>query len=192
MSTKTTLGPLFEQAVVHGARAHAPHRRKGTGTPYFAHPLQVAGIALEHGADEEQAAAALLHDVIEDTAISHAELAETFGERVADIVRDCSDTEDHEDKGDWRERKERYLAHLRQAGPDVALVSCSDKLHNARSIVMDLRTHGPSFLDNTFTGKREGTLWYYGELVEIFAALDVPEALCRELRITVSAMKDLA
>lgn len=194
MTTETPirLSELFEKAVVYGARAHDGDVRKKTTTPYFSHPLQVAGIALEHGADEEQAAAALLHDVIEDTAVTHAELAHEFGARVADIVRACSDTEDHEEKGDWRRRKVDYLAHLKSAGPDVALVSCADKLHNARSIVMDLRAQGPGFLDKTFTGKRKGTLWYYGELVEVFAGLDVPAVLREELRIAVEAMQELS
>lgn len=172
--------------------AHTQHVRKGTAVPYFSHPLQVAAICLEHGADEEQAAAALLHDVIEDTPTTHAEIAEAFGSRVADIVRACSDTEDHEEKSEWRGRKERYLGHLRTQLRDVTTVSCADKLHNARSIVTDLRTHGPDFLDKTFTGKRDGTLWYYQALVEVFAGLDVPEALRRELEITVSNMVALA
>ena len=189
---KTTLGTLFQDALVYGAKAHDGHLRKGTQAPYYSHPLQVAGIALEHGADEEQAAAALLHDVLEDTDATHGDLAARFSERVAYIVRGCSDTEDHEAKEAWRPRKEKYLADLRQAGPDIALVSCADKLHNARSIAMDLRMHGASFLDKHFKGKRDGSLWYYRQLVEIFAGLDVPKALQNELKIAVESLEALA
>jgi GTP pyrophosphokinase len=186
---KTSLGELFQRALVYGAKAHEGHARKGSGVPYYSHPLQVAGIALEHGADEEQAVAALLHDVIEDTPTTHADLARTFGMRVADIVRALSDTEDHEAKAPWRQRKVEYLAHLSTVGPDVALVSCADKLHNARSILMDLRAHGPDFMERTFSGKREGTLWYYRALVDTFADLDVPATLQRELRIVVEELE---
>jgi len=74
----------------------------------------------------------------------------------------------------------------------LAVGTLGSGVHTARSIVTDLRTHGPDFLDKTFTGKREGTLWYYQALVEVFAGLDVPEALRRELEITVSNMVALA
>ncbi|MCP5043933.1 MAG: HD domain-containing protein, partial [bacterium] len=82
--------------------AHDGQYRKGTGIPYVSHVLQVAGIALEHGADEDQAIAALLHDVVEDTHYSGADMAERFGDRVAKIVLDCSDTEDPDNKPPWR------------------------------------------------------------------------------------------
>jgi len=185
------LGALFQDAFAYAADAHANQRRKASGTPYISHPMQVAGLALEHGADEELAAAALLHDVIEDTPTTHAELAERFTRRIADIVRACSDTEDHEEKSAWRPRKEAYLAHLRTESVDAALVSCADKVHNARSILSDLRTQGPSSFDR-FTGKRDGTLWYYRALVDTFQTLDVPTALLCELEIAVEGMEALA
>lgn len=190
-TTDGPLGELFERALCFATRAHNGHWRKGSTIPYISHPLQVAGIALEYGADEEQAAAALLHDVIEDTPTTRAEIRGEFGPRVADIVWACSDTDDHEAKGAWRPRKEAYFADLRQEGPDAALVSCSDKVHNARSIVADLRLAGPDFFER-FTGKRDGTLWYYRSLVEIFEGLDVPAGLLGELRTAVESMEALA
>ena len=56
----------FERAMVYAARAHRTQKRKGSGVPYLSHLMQVAGLALEYGADEDVAIAALLHDVIED------------------------------------------------------------------------------------------------------------------------------
>lgn len=188
---KLKLDELFEGALLFAKRAHDGQYRKGAHVPYISHPMQVAGLAIEYGADQEQAAAALLHDVIEDTPATHAALATEFGPRVADIVRGCSDTEDHTTKSEWRPRKESYLAHLREAGPDVALVSCADKLHNARSIVADLRTDGVAFFE-TFTGKRDGTLWYYRSLVEVFKGHDLPAGLVSELRVAVETMEALA
>lgn len=179
-----SLNQRFQDALVLAVQTHDGQVRKGSGNPYVCHPLQVCGIALEHGADEDQAIAALLHDILEDTHHTYEDLVNRFGSRVADTIRGCSDCEEPDDKGPWRERKERYLAHLRDAGPDIALVSCSDKLHNARSILTDLRTHGSALWDR-FTGKKDGSLWYYAELVAIFGGLPVPPALHAELSDTV-------
>ncbi len=123
-------------------QAHARQKRKGTETPYVSHLLGVASLVLEHGGDEEQAIAALLHDAVEDQG-AHQEpvIRERFGDRVADIVLGCTDA-DTLPKPPWRERKERYIEHLEHASSDVLLVSCADKVHNARAIVTDLKTHG--------------------------------------------------
>ena len=78
-------------------------------------------------------------------------------------------------KADWGERKRAYLAHLAQASDDVLLVSGSDKLHNARAIVSDLLKIGPDVF-NRFTAGRDGTLWYYRSLAEIFEQRRAPMA----------------
>lgn len=147
--------------------AHAVHHgqfRKGTGIPYMAHVLGVAAIAMEYGANEDEAIGALLHDAAEDGGgeATLAEIRARFGDAVGDIVLGCSDSlvEDPEDKLPWRERKENYLAHLENAGPSVCLVSAADKLHNVRAIIHDYREHGDDLWPR-FQGLRDGTLWYY-------------------------------
>jgi len=147
--------------------AHQVHRgqfRKGTGIPYIAHILGVAALAIEYGADEDAAIAALLHDAAEDGGgeATLAEIRASFGDAVADIVLGCSDSlvEDPEDKLPWRERKENYLAHLESASAAVCLVSAADKLHNVRSIIRDYHEHGEDVWQR-FQGRRDGTLWYY-------------------------------
>ena len=87
----------------------------------------------------------------------------------------------------WRARKEAYIAHLETADPDVLLVSCADKLHNARAILTDFRTHGTAVFDR-FRGGREGTLWYYVALAEAFRRL-MPGPLAEELAETVAALE---
>ena len=103
-------------------------------------------MAIEYGADEDEAIGALLHDAAEDGGgeATLAEIRARFGDAVADIVLGCSDSlvEDPEDKLPWRERKENYLAHLENASTSVCLVSAADKLHNVRSIMRDYREHG--------------------------------------------------
>jgi (p)ppGpp synthase/HD superfamily hydrolase len=164
------LSSRFETALSFAARLHAEQQRKSTEVPYISHLLSVCGLVLEHGGTEEQAIAALLHDAIEDQggAATRETILRLFGSEVAAIVEGCTDA-DTIPKPPWRERKERYLAHLADAPEDVRLISCADKLHNARTILADLRVSGAEVW-NRFRGGREGTLWYYRALVTAFTA----------------------
>jgi GTP pyrophosphokinase len=169
MADETLRQPLtlrFTEALTLACNLHRAQARKGTQIPYVAHLLGVASIALEHGASEDEAIAAVLHDAIEDQggAATGAAIEERFGVRVADIVRACSDS-DVVPKPPWRERKMAYVAHLAGASPSARLVSASDKVHNARSILADYRALGPALWER-FTGGRDGTLWYYRALVD--------------------------
>lgn len=154
----------FESALAYAHQVHQGQRRKGTGIPYIAHILGVAAIAMEYGANEDEAIGALLHDAAEDGGgeATLAEIRARFGDAVADIVLGCSDSlvEHPEDKLPWVERKENYLAHLEHANGSVCLVSAADKLHNVRSIIRDYREHGDDVWQR-FQGRRDGTLWYY-------------------------------
>lgn len=187
------LSQEFEAAISYAAEAHREQVRKGSGVPYLSHLLQVAGLALEYGGDEQVAIGALLHDVVEDTPASPEDIEQRFGKRVRDIVEGCSDTLDKETEDrSWRERKETYLAHLcESASADVLLVSCCDKLHNSRSILSDLKEQGDTIW-GIFKGGREGTLWYYRALVEAYRQVNAPLRLVRELDEVVSEIERLA
>jgi (p)ppGpp synthase/HD superfamily hydrolase len=155
--------------------AHSTQMRKGSGTPYISHPLAVAAIAIEFGADEEQAKAALMHDTVEDGGQLYLErIHNEFGARVAAIVLGCTDCvgDTTGSKPPWLARKKNYLAHLESARHDVLLVCASDKLHNARSIVSDLQVTGLAVFDR-FSATQEQTLWYYSSLADIFTRRDV-------------------
>ena len=166
---------------------HADQLRKGTDTPYISHLLAVAGLVLEFGGDEDQAIAGLLHDAVEDQGAHLLPLiAERFGSRVAAIVEGCTDA-DTIPKPPWRARKEAYVAHLEHAPPAVLLVSCADKVHNARAICTDLRTHDAA-LFTRFTGGQDGTLWYYRALSEVFTRR-LPGPLAAELHDLVATME---
>ena len=93
-------------------------------------------------------------------------------------------------KPPWQARKEAYIHHLEDASPDILLVSCADKVFNARAIVTDLKTHGDAVFER-FTASKDGTLWYYGTLAEVFARR-MPSVLSRELADAVLEMRDLA
>ena len=171
----TTLGPdgyysdRFLDALRVAADLHRGQDRKGTGIPYVSHVLGTCSIALEHGADEEQAIAALLHDVIEDVEpVDRARAAvAAFGDEVLRIVEACTDADTHP-KPAWRARKEAYLERLATEDKRVLLVSASDKLHNARAIVGDLHREGPALWERF--NKDSDQLWYYRSLVSTFRA----------------------
>ncbi|MBZ5515388.1 MAG: HD domain-containing protein [Acidobacteriia bacterium] len=181
----------FEDALRYAARLHAEQFRKGTEIPYVAHLLSAASIALQHGADEEEAIAALLHDAVEDQggAATREEIRRRFGDRVVAIVDGCTDS-DVTPKPPWKERKQAYLAHISAASPSVQLISASDKLDNARAILADYRSLGES-LWTRFHGGRDGTLWYYRSLVEAFRKAG-SNALVEELDRVVRQIEDLA
>ena len=181
----------FEDALTYAVRLHAGQYRKGTRIPYATHLLSVASIALSHGANEDEAIAALLHDAIEDQggATTREEIRRRFGDKVTEIVDGCTDAEVMP-KPPWRPRKEAYIAHLRKASPSVRLVSASDKVDNARAILADYRVLGES-LWGRFHGGKEGTLWYYRELVKAFRE-NGPHPLIDELDRMVTEIEALA
>lgn len=145
---------------------HGAQRRKGTDIPYVAHLMAVSALVLEHGGDQDQAVAALLHDAIEDAGATDADIAARFGPRVAAIVRACTDA-DTQPKPPWRARKEAHIAHLAEAPEEALLVALCDKLHNARALVDDLRREGPGTLAR-FNGGLDGTLWYHAAMAAAF------------------------
>lgn len=163
-----TLSSRFSDAFRYASELHAQQTRKKTGRPYIGHLIGVASIVLQYGGDEEQAIAALLHDAAEDAGgrTTLEEIRRRFGDRVARIVDGCTDTYEVP-KPEWRPRKEQYIAHVRTADADTRLVSAADKLHNVREITMDLRQHGDGVWQR-FSGKRDGSLWYYRALVDAF------------------------
>ena len=184
-------GKKFEEALVYAARLHRDQTRKGSETPYVTHLLAVAALVGENGGTEDEAVAALLHDAPEDRGGRERleDIRERFGDVVARIVDGCTDT--YEDpKPAWRPRKEAYVARVAQAPASVQLVSAADKLHNARSILADLRAVGEE-LWTRFTGGKEGTLWYYRALVGAYSRAG-SNAVVEELDRVVREIEALA
>jgi (p)ppGpp synthase/HD superfamily hydrolase len=182
-------GEKFDHALVYASRLHRDQVRKGTSTPYITHLLAVASIVGENGGTEDEVVAALLHDAPEDQGgeATLQEIRDQFGDGVAEIVDGCTDTYETP-KPPWRERKERYLAHLAGASGSVRLVSSADKLHNARTVLSDYRLLGED-LWTRFNGKKEGTLWYYRAVVDVLQG-DSP--IVEELDRTVSELETLS
>jgi len=181
----------FQSALCYAFELHNSQIRKGTGVPYVSHLMGVAALVLEDGGDEDEAIAALLHDAVEDQGGRETleEIRRRYGDRVAEIVWGCSDT-DRLPKPPWRVRKEEYIAHLAQADPSILRVSLADKIHNARDVLLTYRRSGDA-LWQRFKGGRDGTLWYYRELVAIFRRLR-PDEMVEELDRVVAELEKLA
>jgi (p)ppGpp synthase/HD superfamily hydrolase len=165
---KIKLGPRFLRAFEFAGEKHKYQTRKASTIPYIAHLMGVASLVLEAGGDEDLAIAGLLHDIVEDCggAPMLTKVRRRFGSRVAKIVDGCTDADAYP-KPPWRERKENYIARLREEDADTRLVSAADKLNNVRSILSDYREIGESVWSR-FNGKRDGTLWYYRTLRDEF------------------------
>jgi len=172
------LGEKFDEALALASTLHRDQIRKDAPIPYISHLLAVAGIVLEANAYpemanlEDVAIGALLHDSIEDQGakIGLEDIREKFGDTVHRIVLECSDaivTEKGQEKPPWRERKEAYLAGIASKSRETLIVSCADKLHNARCIMFDHDRMGDQIWDRFNSGK-DGTVWYYRSLAEEF------------------------
>jgi len=197
----------FNEALVGAASLHAAQRRKGTDTPVIAHLLGVAAIALEYGAAEDEAIAALLHDSIEDAPPDLGPdwvrrwIRHQFGEAVLAIVEGCTDT-DRQPKPPWRARKVEYVARIAEEPESTILVSASDKLYNVRTIAADFRTSGDAVFGRfSRDAGKAGTIGYYRGLVTAYdarlRALESPRierlrTLARELDLVVSALEQEA
>lgn len=182
----------FSEAVRWASLLHADQCRKGTRIAYISHLLAVASLVLEDGGTEDEAIAGVLHDAIEDCGVAEAEIRSRFGGEVAAVVAECSDGSPNgpRDATDWKPRKQAYLDHL--AGTTVSegalRVSAADKLHNARSILSDLREHGPDMWDaKGFHAGGADQRWYYEQLAAVLTEKH-DSVVTRELRRVVDEL----
>jgi (p)ppGpp synthase/HD superfamily hydrolase len=182
------LGPRLQRAFRYAAEKHDGQTWKQSAVPYLSHLMAVASLVLEAGGGEDMAIAALLHDVVEDCGGMPRlrEIRKQFGPRVAKIVEGCTDSFG-EPKPEWVERKKDYLREVKHADVETRLVSASDKLHNVRTILADYRTHGEDIWQR-FSGKRDGTLWYYRALSDEYQQRN-PNRITRELEIAVAQLE---
>ncbi len=185
------LGPRLQRAFRYAAEKHYGQTRKQSAVPYLSHLMAVASLVLEAGGDEDMAIAALLHDVVEDCGGMPRlrEIRKRFGARVAKIVEGCTDSFG-EPKPEWVERKKDYLREVKHADVETRLVSASDKLHNVRTILADYRQDGEAIWAR-FSGKKEGTLWYYRALSDEYQRRS-PNRITRELGIVVAELERAA
>ncbi len=193
----THLGRLWDEAVLYVTQVHGDQVRKGGNDPYLSHLLSVAALVLEDGGNEIDSVAALLHDAVEDQGGQRRldDIRHRFGDRVAQVVVGCSEWiqqpgQADSEKPDWCQRKSDYLTHLSvEHDASILRVALADKVHNARSMVADLRTLGPA-MAGRFNASPSDLLWYYRGLVDGFAQNGSPR-LHKELAQNVDEMDRL-
>jgi (p)ppGpp synthase/HD superfamily hydrolase len=158
-----TEGTIFK-AIQCAVRAHAGQFRKGTRIPYIIHPLRVAEVLIEYECSDEVVIAGILHDTIEDTAITVDDIMRSFGEKIAELVENASEP----DKSDtWENRKQHTIEYLTAAPMDVLLITCADKLDNLRSIQKDYERAGEKVWSR-FNRPKDYQQWYYRALGDVF------------------------
>jgi (p)ppGpp synthase/HD superfamily hydrolase len=191
VSESARLGPRFRKAMVYAACLHAGQTRKETSVPYFAHLMAVTALVLENNADEDVAIAALLHDAVEDQGgrITFDAIQLKFGERVAKIVEECTDSFESP-KPPWEGRKSRFIARLPFISPDARLVVAADKLHNVRSILFDHRQIGGQIWKR-FKRDKDETLGYYRRVTEVLCET-TPCPLVDELKRTLEVLTEVS
>ncbi len=153
---------LFDKALNFAARAHQGQYRKGTDIPYIVHPVGVAVILMEMNLTDEVIVAGLLHDVVEDTPITPAQLEAEFGAKIARLVAGASEPDR---SAAWEDRKRHTVDYLRRAPLPVKLLSCADKLHNIRTLSRDYAKLGDAVWERFNRGKAQQA-WYYRALAQ--------------------------
>ncbi len=185
---KPKLTNRFEEALVYATQLHAQQVRKISGVPYVSHLLSVAALVLEDGGSEDEAIAALLHDAIEDQggAATGKVIRQKFGDKVADIVESCTES-DVVPKLPWEERKQRYIENICHSSPEVLRVALADKVHNARSNLVEWRLYGEKAWNRE---QRQRTLWFYRSVIEVAQTLK-NSSLVEELKRVVKQLEAL-
>lgn len=157
------MGKLLNDAIIFATTAHSEQKRKCTDIPYILHPLETAAIVASMTTDENVLAAAVLHDVVEDTNVSIEEIRELFGEKVATYVAYSSENKrGHLPASDtWRIRKEETLKHLKNAPIEVKMIAMGDKLSNIRSMYRDYLVQGDELWKRFNQKDKTQHHWYY-------------------------------
>lgn len=180
----------LETALNKATYAHRNQNRKGSELPYIVHPFSVMCIASQVTADEDILIACLMHDVLEDVPeeYSKEQMRADFGNRVVSIVEGV--TKD-ENLPDWQSRQDAYLKHLQsEASDESVIVSCSDKIHNLMSILLDYSEIGDE-LWNRFNAGKEKQLWWYESILRVTTSRLPELKLNEQLKILVTEFKNL-
>ena len=164
---------ILDRAIIFATKAHKGQFRKGTQVPYILHPLEAAAIVSTMTADTEIIAAAVLHDVVEDTSVTIDEIQEEFGNRVYSLVG--AETENKRENlpalSTWKIRKQETLDHLKTAALDVKMITLGDKLSNIRSIHRDYNTIGDALWQRFNQKDKNEHYWYYQGIADCLTEL---------------------
>jgi len=186
-------GDRLGEAVALAARLHASQSRKAACIPYLSHLLAAAAFVIEDCRDEDTVIAAVLHDAVEDQGgLETAELIrQRFGDRVAEIVLECSDAapEEGQEKDPWLVRKAHHITKMSTMSEDALFVTAADKLHNVQSTLFDRQTEdvGPRVWAR-FNASREDFFWYHRKVLGVLEERIPSSRSVRRLRATIEEL----
>jgi (p)ppGpp synthase/HD superfamily hydrolase len=183
--TDSAVGYLTDRyaaAFLWALRAHDGQMRHNSGTAYISHLMIASGLALDNGADEDVAIAALLHDMVEDQGVPVSEVSQRFGPRVAKIVADCTDIAAGADRdyGSWAQRKTDHAERMLEYGSDSLLVIGADKVASLQALMDDIATYGLGLLRGSRRSAEE-LCWNYALILGILEEKAIPIALTARL-----------
>jgi guanosine-3',5'-bis(diphosphate) 3'-pyrophosphohydrolase len=153
---------LIQAAADLALKAHEGQTRKESKVPYIVHPIAVALILAKYGFSEEVIAAALVHDVVEDTSVTQEELRETLGDAVANLVASVT----HDSSLSWEEKKLGYIESVRSASDDVKAIATADKIANAGSLLQAYEDMG-SEVWGLFNAGKDKKIWFEEAMLEM-------------------------
>jgi len=192
----------INHALAFAAKHHDRQVRKGTRLPYLTHPANVAIVLTRYGRDEDTIIAGILHDVIEDCVRENytrdmlgQRIGDKFGMNVLDTVLAVTQRSIDDSGTDLssEERRDDYLERLEQAGESARWVCAADKLHNAGTLVADLkRTIDPATIWGRFSAGRDGTVRWYRRVFDRLRAVGFTAPIMEELRRVVETLEELA
>ena len=181
----------INHAFAFAAKHHDQQVRKGTRLPYLTHPANVAIILTRYGRSEETVVAGILHDVIEDgvregwtRTMLEERIGRKFGNSVLETVLQVSERRIDDDGVEllYDDRKDDYLSRLSLASEEALWVCAADKVHNANSILSDLRrTSFPETVWGRFSIGREGTVRWYKRVSDRLRAVGFDAPIIDEL-----------
>lgn len=154
---------LLEKAHRLMIRAHGKQVRKTYGSPYVAHPMMVAKKLARLNFPDEVIAAAMVHDVLEDTNITEQQLRQELGDEVVDIILPLSEDK----KLEWEDRKKKYISDVKNGSSATKAVSIADKIHNLESIIATHQNMG-SDIWSKFNRPKEQKLQFEKEMLKAF------------------------
>jgi len=157
---------LIEKAAKIAIFAHSGQKRKDSDTPYIIHPFMVALKLVKYNFPDTVIAAALVHDVLEDTGFKEERLRKELGDQVLAITKTVS--EEIKDKSLlWEERKKKYIEVLRNGSEGAKAVSVADKIHNLENFISAYKKQGPDLWKKFSRGKSK-KIWFWKQ---VFKAL---------------------
>ncbi len=167
------MGTLLNEAIKFAINAHQGQFRKGTQIPYILHPMEAVTIVGTMTVDDEILAATVLHDVVEDTDTTIAQIKEQFGEQVAILVASESENkrENLSAESTWKLRKQETIEHLKTASVATKMITLGDKLSNIRAIYRDYNAIGDELWLRFNQKDKNCHYWYYKSIAECLTEL---------------------